>query len=305
MTRCPSMSLAPSALVQLDSACDLFAKTARFFHAEKVLVRIPIHRRFLTRNVALTSNLQSIMLRLREKAHMSLSAYRNTPPSRANTLSEPSTPADEEDELNILGGRTRTVPPKEKSMSPQLTERSPISQNPIVPLPLKQQDEQPVHPYVLQYLRTFVPSPPNGTSSMGAGPSQAGPSQSSISMQNGAPVSPTHYQPQQTQHMQGLQSMSTGFGGPGIETYPQQQQPHQPHQPQQLPGLQMEGLNPMFPQYFPVFDYGHVGSGGSGGDMFATSPMSLDGEFGNTGRSYSPENTMQTAWQDFVAQMNM
>ena len=39
VTRCPSMSLAPSALVQLDSACDLFAKTAKFFHAEKVLVR--------------------------------------------------------------------------------------------------------------------------------------------------------------------------------------------------------------------------------------------------------------------------
>lgn len=39
MTRCPSMSLAPSALVQLDAACDLFSKTAHLFHAEKVLVR--------------------------------------------------------------------------------------------------------------------------------------------------------------------------------------------------------------------------------------------------------------------------
>ncbi len=39
VTRCPSMSLAPSALLQLDSACDLFSKTAHKFHAEKVLVR--------------------------------------------------------------------------------------------------------------------------------------------------------------------------------------------------------------------------------------------------------------------------
>ena len=39
VTRCPSMSLAPSALVQLDCACNLFAKTAKHFHAEKVLVR--------------------------------------------------------------------------------------------------------------------------------------------------------------------------------------------------------------------------------------------------------------------------
>lgn len=39
VTRCPSMSLAPSALVQLDSACDLFSKTAHGFRATKVLVR--------------------------------------------------------------------------------------------------------------------------------------------------------------------------------------------------------------------------------------------------------------------------
>ena len=32
------MSLAPSALVQLDSACDLFSKAARGFRAVKVLV---------------------------------------------------------------------------------------------------------------------------------------------------------------------------------------------------------------------------------------------------------------------------
>jgi hypothetical protein len=32
------MSLAPSALVQLDSACELFAKAAKGFRATKVLV---------------------------------------------------------------------------------------------------------------------------------------------------------------------------------------------------------------------------------------------------------------------------
>lgn len=40
VTRCPSLTLAPSALVQLDSACDLFAKVAPGFRAEKVLVSI-------------------------------------------------------------------------------------------------------------------------------------------------------------------------------------------------------------------------------------------------------------------------
>ena len=38
VTRCPSMSLAPSALVQLDSACELFSVAARGFKANKVLV---------------------------------------------------------------------------------------------------------------------------------------------------------------------------------------------------------------------------------------------------------------------------
>lgn len=292
------MSLAPSALVQLDSACDLFSKTAKFFHAENVLVRV---RSLRTSFSCLMTCYQNIMLRLREKAHASLAAFRNTPPSRAGNLSEPSTPADDNDELGKLGGRTRLVAPKEKSMSPQLTDRSPTSLNPVVPLPLSKQEDQQVHPYVLQYLRTFVPSPPNGTSAMGAGPSQAGPSQ--MSMQNGSAGSPIHYQPQQPQSMHSLQPISTGFGGPDVY---QQQGP--PHTPQQLPGLQMEGLNPMFPQYFPVFDYGHVASGGSTGEMFATSPMSMDGDYGSAGgagRSYSPETSMQTAWQDFVAQMGM
>ena len=40
VTRCPSMSLAPSALGQLESACELFSKVAHLFHAEKTLVRL-------------------------------------------------------------------------------------------------------------------------------------------------------------------------------------------------------------------------------------------------------------------------
>jgi hypothetical protein len=38
VARCPSLTLAPSALVQLDSAVELFAKVAPGFRAEKVLV---------------------------------------------------------------------------------------------------------------------------------------------------------------------------------------------------------------------------------------------------------------------------
>ncbi|OSD02999.1 hypothetical protein PYCCODRAFT_1477291 [Trametes coccinea BRFM310] len=271
VTRCPSMSLAPSALVQLDSACELFRKTAQGFHAEKVL---------------------DIMMRLREKAHASLSAYRNTPPSRPGTLSEPTTPADDNDELSTLGGKTRLVEQKEKSMSPQVSDRSPTSQNPIVPLPLKQDEDQPVHPYVLKYLSTFAHPHQNGvSSSMQAGPSQP-------QAMNGVQVSPTHYQAQQAAAMHNLHPISTTFGGP--DPYVQHQQPQQPPPPQAQSGLQMEG---MFPQYFPVFDYG-PGAGGTGADMFMNSPLQMDQDFGPGSRSYSPEQmSAQSAWQDFVAQM--
>ncbi len=152
-----------------------------------------------------------------------------------------------------------------------------------------------MHPYVLQYLRTFVSSSPqNGVStSMQAGPSQ--PQQ----MQNGAQISPTHFQ--QPQAMHNLHPISTSFGAPDVYQQQQQQQAQQPS------GLQMEGIGPMFPQYFPVFDYGHASGSGSSADAFMNSPIPMDGEFSAVGgRSYSPEQmSAQSAWQDFVAQMGM
>ncbi|GBE86514.1 fungal-specific transcription factor domain-containing protein [Sparassis latifolia] len=252
VTRCPSMSLAPSALAQLDGACDLFAKTAHYFRAEKVL---------------------AIMLNLREKAHASLSAYRNTPPSRAGSLSEPTTPANDNDELNILGGRTRLVASKEKSMSPQIIDRSPTSLNPVVPLPLREAEDQHIHPYVLQYLRTFIPSPM---------PSQtAGPSMSQHSPQD---FSQSPY----GQQSHDLPPISTSL----------MSDPNG-YAPQAGPSmLQMEGMTPAFPQYFPVFDYG-VASVGEAFMPSVPSPNPTDSDL----RSWSPEATMQSTWQDFVAQV--
>ena len=61
--------------------------------------------------------------------------------------------------------------------------------------------------------------------------------------------------------------------------------------PQQL--SPMEGMPQSLPQYFPVFDYGYVGEGLSG----------VTTENDISGRSYSPDASMQTAWQDFVAQI--
>lgn len=78
------------------------------------------------------------MLNLREKARVSLTQNRHSPPSRQPTQSEPPTPNDDNDELSVLGGKTRLVASKDKSMSPLLGELSPTSQNPIVPFPMRQ-----------------------------------------------------------------------------------------------------------------------------------------------------------------------
>ena len=208
------------------------------------------------------------MSNLREKAHASLVQFRNTPPSRQGHLSEPTSPQDDHDELNVLGGRTRLVAQKEKSVSPVLGNFSPTSSNPIVPFPIKQDLDAQAHPVVLEYLRTFqshshgqqqpqLPSPFNPSAFSDLAPVSAGASTSSFS-----PNGTMSFAPQQ---------MS-----------PLEMQPH----------LQVQQL----PQYFPVFDYGYAG--GSNGDGFA----SMDSGSDTNGR-YSPEGTMQNAWQDFVAQI--
>ncbi|KAL0060885.1 hypothetical protein AAF712_012349 [Marasmius tenuissimus] len=137
VTRCPSMSLAPSALVQLDSACELFGKAARGFRATKVL---------------------NIMLHLQEKAHNSLNEYRQgcgSPIGRTG-LSEPLTPVSDDDELMVLGGTTRLV--KKEPASPQMLHRSPTSHNPVVPLPLPSSASTHVDANVVEYLRSFQPN---------------------------------------------------------------------------------------------------------------------------------------------------
>ncbi|KAF7309613.1 Fungal-trans domain-containing protein [Mycena indigotica] len=133
VTRCPSMSLAPSALVQLDSACELFSKVAHGFRAGKVL---------------------NIMLRLQEKAHSSLEDYRKGKLSPSIRRISMESAVEDNDELSTLGGKTRLVAKKE-TMSPLMLDRSPTSHNPVVPLPLSPSMNDQVHPSVVEYLNTF------------------------------------------------------------------------------------------------------------------------------------------------------
>lgn len=197
---------------------------------------------------------------------MSLSAHRNTPPARQGTLSEPSTPADDNDELNTLGGKTRLVAQKEKSLSPVIGELSPTSLNPIVPFPMKQEFDQNAHPYVLEYLRTFA-SHSHVSQSQAQGQAQ--------------PQPPSPFEHASFAHNMPMASTSAS-------SFISNDQSYRP----QLSPMQLPQQN--LPQYFPVFDYGYVGGEGLAG-------VNTEGEI--SGRSYSPDASMQTAWQDFVAQI--
>lgn len=206
------------------------------------------------------------MLNLRDKAHASLSQFRNTPPRHAS-LSEPSTPADDNDELSFLGGRTRLVAQKEKSLSPVLGNFSPVSSNPIVPFPIKQDLDAQTHPVVLEYLRSFNQHPQTHPRP------QQQPSQSQL---------PSPFEHTSFSEMTPLSSSSSNFSPNPVFSASQQLSP-------------LTMTQQSLPQYFPVFDYGYADNGSG----FPT----VIGADGDVNGRYSPEGTMQTAWQDFVAQI--
>lgn len=217
VTRCPSMSLAPSALVQFDSACELFSKAARGFRAQKVL---------------------AIMLALQKKAHISLSDFRkgkSSPPGRYGTSESPP-PVDDNDELDTLGGKTRLVTKKESSspvLATQIIDRSPTSMNPVVPLPLSSGMDNNIHPSVVEYLRTF------GTHQMSE-PITESPSSWSyadVSTYGLSPISPP-YLDEQPSYQQPHHQL-------------QQYSPSTIHQNHHQPMVNTGS----FPQYFPVYDY--------------------------------------------------
>ncbi|KAF9523061.1 fungal-specific transcription factor domain-containing protein [Crepidotus variabilis] len=313
VTRCPSMSLAPSALVQLDSACELFSKAAPGFRATKVL---------------------HIMLQLQQKAHFSLEEFRKgkgLPMSRYPlSTNGPSSPEVDDDELSVLGGKTRLVSKKEPS-SPVLVDRSPTSNNPVVPLPLSPGMHNQLPPSVREYLDSFKTSynreqqqPQDLYAELSSRNRQGSGYESHQTSYSDPDLSPTS--------IYGLQPLQTNFRTEP-DTYISQQQHAlmnqglipSPHQMQSQGGTPMdtsESKNDAnFPPYFPVYDYGLSASSytnGTNGGMFE-GPSSMGGMVDTQGQnghlhqqyvqqrrsSGSPENNMQATWLDFVNTMSM
>ncbi|KAJ3753187.1 hypothetical protein EV360DRAFT_53880 [Lentinula raphanica] len=219
VTRCPSMSLAPSALLQLDSACELFSKAASGFRANKVL---------------------KIMLDLQNRAHECLNEFRKGSIGRMDSMND-------NDELAILGGKTRLV--KKEPGSPQLFERSPNSHNPIVPLPLSPSAGAQVDSNLVEYLTSFqTQQQPQSASSAN---SYSDPEISPVSMYGLASLPGTsngfHTE---SSNYQSMNPMSHSMMSSPDSSY---RQPHRQHNSQG--SVANDGL-PSFPAYFPVYDYG-------------------------------------------------
>ncbi|KAI9511531.1 hypothetical protein F5148DRAFT_1274173 [Russula earlei] len=269
VTRCPSLSLAPSALVQLDSACALFTKAARGFKAEKVL---------------------EIMIKLREKAHASLQAFKDgraSPLVRTVALSDGDLSM-EDDELALLGGRTRLVgrgSAPTRPPSPMIIQQSPTSHHPVIPFPFKHGIEENVHPTVLDYLRTFgpnrTPQPPPHI------PAAVARANNSLFTSPPLPDAAA------------LFDLTASYPSPPVSSA----QSSAPQTPRTLGVPNDSTLDmSMFPTYFPVFDYG-----GSPGAGMLCSPIHLDAQMPEEQfvRNSTPDSTMQNSWQDFIAQFGL
>ncbi|KAF5369221.1 hypothetical protein D9757_010028 [Collybiopsis confluens] len=258
VTRCPSMSLAPSALLQLDSACELFSKAANGFKANKVL---------------------NIMLDLRLRAHESLEEFRKG--SKLGSSLEPLTPTNENDELAILGGKTRLV--KKEPGSPPMFDRSPISHNPVVPLPLSPSvRNQDLVEYLSSFQQQSTSAPSNTYSDESISPVSMYGLSSLPGPMNGFHSESSNYQP----------IPSTSGIMPSADSSFASSSQHQHNS-------MMNGSSGAhsFPQYFPVYDYA---SNNSYAPMLESSPV--PNHMQRRSSTGSPDqNLMHTVWQEFVS----
>lgn len=174
VTRCPSMSIAPSALLQLGSACELFSKAAQSFRAQPVL---------------------NVMTTLQKKAHHALEEYRSgniTP-----LATQPANQAElglqhgEDDELVKLGGTTRLVEKPSPPLQPALLDRSPTSLQPVVPFPPPVSGHNHVHQTVVEYLGSFPhPNTHSRSTSNGQAYGASSPLQEHFPQYHGRPSPP-------------------------------------------------------------------------------------------------------------------
>lgn len=257
------------------------------------------------------------MLHLQEKAHFSLEEFRRgkgSPLSRYTSTNISTSPDGDDDELSILGGKTRLVSKKEPG-SPTIIDRSPTSQNPIVPLPLSPTMQDQVHPSVLEYLQSFNNSghsqqlQQTQTSSNTNGFSNGIASSTNHDSYSDVDISPVSIYGMSTLPPQSFQEASPTYLP--RHTLQDIMQPTQQNMTShhQAPHISTSRNDAAFPQYFPVYDYGSSSSytNGNGNSFGQGPPPILDANPapGQRRSSGSPDVNMQSTWQDFVNNLAM
>jgi hypothetical protein len=224
------------------------------------------------------------MVRLQQKAHAAMEDYERQrgSPSRYGPQSA-SSPADDNDELSLLGGKTRLVGKRESS----LMDRSPTSRNPVVPLPLPSHGENHFDQSVWEYLDSFSRAQPNGThvqTSPKPTPAPNSLAQMDVPHSSGYAMTgvPSSYQ-SESQYMH----HSSPHGSP-----PNILQSHSPHF--QRAAGPTNGTTTTIPQYFHVYDYA------TSSTVNGTQPTPPVGTSSGSG---SPN--MQSMWQEFVHHVAM
>jgi hypothetical protein len=237
------------------------------------------------------------MLRLQEKAHHSLEDFRRgkLSPSARRISPDSLSPAEENDELSTLGGKTRLVAKKEP-VSPLLLDRSPTSHNPVVPLPLSPSLNEQVHPSVLEYLNTFQQSP-----SAHGSYSDVDVDLSPVSMYGMSAV-PTSYHSDSTGSY--LSHSPTQMDSQQSMFHQNQTGSHAHAGGSEHRGHNGAAPNVSFPQYFPVYDYRTTTGGMNDGYASSTPILDVAPMPGQRRSSGSPEGNMQSSiWQDFVGDL--
>ena len=228
------------------------------------------------------------MVKLREKAHASLQAFKEgkgSPLTRGGALSDGDVLLEEDDELAMLGGKTRLIGKwfaLSRPVSPRFVQESPISRSPVIPFSLKRGADENLHPSVLDYLRSFESTrtpQPQPSLHIGSATNRAG------GMLLSSPADAAAFF-----------DIPTSYPSPPVSV-----QSSAPQTPQTL-GFSESALDmSVFPTYFPVFDYGGSGVGALCSPIHLDVPMPEEQGIRNT----TPEVSLQNSWQDLIAQFGL
>jgi len=231
------------------------------------------------------------MIQLREKAHVSLQAFkdgRESPLARPVALSDGNLSLDD-DELTILGGKTRLVgrgsAAPTRAPTPTVVQQSPAANPLLFPFSLEQGIHEHMSSTVLDYTNAFVPLPPlpqspatinlNFPTNMHIpSPSPEAPMFFDI---NGSYPSP----PMSSANSSALHTPRSSFG---------------------LPDDTLDIT--MFQSCFPGLEYGSsTGVGAVGSPIQLISQIPEDQSMQNT--AVKTEAAMQSSWQDLITQFGL